>query len=135
MAVRFYDLIGVLSAGVGVELHAAGTATEERVIFKIPVTGRLRKVSLTAGAAITGANTNSSNVNLKHYTGGVGTELANKDYTLAVNTAKATPFDLYAPATPRNMAAGDVLSLELEKVGTGLDLPQLHVQVEYDFHR
>jgi hypothetical protein len=135
MAVQFIDLIGALRHGQNVGPHAAATATENAGIFAIPVTGRLRKVTIYTMATITGVVTNNSNVNLKHWTGGVATEIANKDYGNGVNTTAMVPFDLYAPATPRNMAAGDALTLELEKVGTGLDLPALYAQVEYDFHR
>lgn len=114
--------------------HGAGDATTHHPIFVFPCNGRLRSVTLVAGAAITGQNSNTFNLNLINLgTDGTGTtELANRDFVSGVNLSSGSPTSLYAPATPLDCAAGIVISLQRELAGSGLATPAILVIVDWD---
>jgi hypothetical protein len=106
--------------------HAAATATEKIVVFVAPFDCKVRTVNYRPGAAIIGANTNTTHVNLLNGGTGAGTtEIANKDYVSGTDETDGANVALYAPATYLSMDAGNVLTVQLEKVGTGLALPSL----------
>lgn len=114
---------------------AATDNTKAWPVFLVPPTHAVRvtKVEVVPQAAITGASTNSANWNLINKgTDGLGTtELANKDFVTGVNAAAFDVLVLYTPTTPAKLAAGTVLALQREKVGTGLALPEALVVVHY----
>lgn len=87
----------------------------------------VHRVSVVAGAAITGANSNTKHVNVLDN----ATELTTLELVSGTNVASLTETALYAPATPRTLDAGDVLSVQVEQVGSGQALPPLFVTVEY----
>jgi hypothetical protein len=106
-------------------VHAAATATEQRAAFVAPVKCRVVAIEFVSDAAITGDNTNTTNVNIVNKgAAGVGTtEVANKDYPTGASAvaldANAIPLNTtYANGVDLN--EGDVLAVEYEKVGTGV---------------
>ena len=128
------DIPGPLHAHGYVPAHAAADATLDHVIFRAPFACKVRKVSIMFGATLTGADTNSANLNLiNRGADGLGTtELANRDYASGTNDTAYVKRDHYAPASPLAVAQGVVLTMQREKIGTGLATPDIHVQVEYE---
>jgi hypothetical protein len=109
--------------------HAAATATEKAVVYVAERKCRLKKVDFYARRAITGADTNTTHLNLLDE----ATEIANRDLTSGNDHAAGAKHALFAPATPRVLDAGDRLFLEWQKVGNGLDVPELTLVVVTDF--
>ncbi len=132
-----YDLPGVHVAQVVTPKHAAATATEDIPIFYAPTDApegvSIVAVRLIPGAAVSGANTNTTHLNLvnRGADGAGTTELANYDLTSGNDLTAYDNKNLYTPATPLNIATGVVLTLQFEKVGTGLLVPEMLVVVEY----
>lgn len=127
-------LSGPLFAHARVPSHAAADVTADHVIFRAPFACKIRAVSIVPSAVLTGAATNSANLNvINRGADGLGTtELANRDYVSGVNEVAYVKRELYAPASPLEIAEGVVLSIQRELVGTGIVTPELHVQVEYE---
>jgi hypothetical protein len=117
-------------------VHAAATATEQRVIFIAPCKCKVIGIELSSDAAVTGDNTNTTNVNIVNKgSAGVGTtEVANKDFTLGVD---AIAFD--AVPIPLNttyqdgvtMAEGDTLTVQYEKVASGVLIGPSLFQIDF----
>jgi hypothetical protein len=106
-------------------VHAAATATEERVGFVAPCKCRVVKIGFVSDAAGTGDNTNTTNVNIlnKGAAGAGTTEVANKDFVTGENIVAFDREEVPLNTTYANgvdLAEGDVLSVQYEKVGTGL---------------
>jgi len=112
---------------------AAATATESRPVFVAPADCYIIALDVIPQATITGADTNSTNLNLidKGTAGTGSTELANRDYVSGTNSTGFVKQSIYAPASPLEVSAGNVLAIELEKVGDGLIIPEMLVQVTY----
>lgn len=105
-------------------VHAAATATEERVIFIAPCKCRVVGIEFASDVAITGDNTNTTNVNIKDKgAAGVGTtEVANLDFPTGVAAIALDRNNVPLNTTYVNgvdMDEGDTLTVEYEKVGTG----------------
>jgi hypothetical protein len=47
-------------------VHAAATATEERTVFSAPCAVRVRAFELVSDIAVTGDNTNTTNINIDY---------------------------------------------------------------------
>lgn len=127
MVARMHDVPGDHVALVMLPAHAAATATENIPIFYAPFACRITSVTVVPGAAATGDNTNTTNYNLINGgAAGTGTtEIGNLDYATGTNAAVGVAQTVYAPADPntgQSLAAGDVLKMQMEKVGTGLAL-------------
>lgn len=108
---------------------AAADATVTFPVLVAPANTPLlvSRISVTAYDAITGADTNTKHVNVL-----VGTEeLSTLELVTGTNVAARTETALYAPAAPFTLAAGAVLSVQVEKVGNGQALPPLAVRVEW----
>lgn len=125
MASSIHDIPGNHVATAPIRAHAAATATELIAIFRAPFACKIVSVEILWDAAITGADTNTTHVNLHNRgTAGTGTtELGNIDYVNATDAAQFVAEDLYSPATPLSIAAGVILAVQLEKVSSGLALP------------
>lgn len=104
--------------------HAAATATEYIVSVVIPIKGRLRAAYVIANAAVTGADTNTTHLNLVN--GGVAgtgtTELAALDLTDGNDLASGAK-SIMSEALTTQLDAGTVVRLQAQKVGDGLDVP------------
>lgn len=109
--------------------HAAATATEATVVYVAERACRLKKVDIYPRAAITGADSNTTHLNLLDES----TEIANRDLTSGNDHVANAKHALYAPASPRVLHAGDRIRLQHEKVGNGLLVPDLTVVVVVDF--
>jgi len=133
MTSSIHDIPGDHVERVTIPAHAAATATESHTLFVAPFACQLVSVAVHWGAAITGTATNYTNVNLVNRgTDGAGTtELANIDYLSGTDATSYDAVDLYSPATPLALAAGTIISLDLEKVATGLALPNGQAVITY----
>lgn len=109
--------------------HAAADATHKKEIFVADRACRVKKVDIYPSLGVTGADTNTTHLNVLHG----ATEKANYDLILGNNLTVNAKKALYAPATPLAVAAGELLSLQFEKVGTGLLVPAMTVHVVVDF--
>lgn len=104
----------------------AATATRKDPIFTAPRKCVVREVSVVTQTAVTGNTTNTKNLNIVDVgAAGVGTtEIANLDLITSVNLTALDEVNIPLNATylvpGRTMAAGDVLCLECEQVGTGV---------------
>lgn len=106
-------------------VHAAATATEQRAAFVAPCKCRVVGIEFVSDAAMTGDGTNTTNINIVNKgAAGVGTtEVANKDYGAGVSAVALDANAIPLNATYVNgvdLAEGDVLAVEYEKVGTGI---------------
>lgn len=107
-------------SSVVLAVHAAATATEARAIFVAPRACKVTGVSITPDAASTGDNTNTTNLNVinKGASGSGTSEIGNLD--LATGTDLTAYDEKAITVTTTALAAGDVLALQFEKVGTGV---------------
>lgn len=115
--------------------HLAATATETIPLMLFTNKAIIDVAVHITDAAVTGADTNTTHLNLIHGAGGtLGTEAATRDYT---NTNDAVANDNTDMANGslanRTVAAGSVLGLEYEKVGTGLLIPPGVIHIEYHY--
>lgn len=116
---------------------AAGTATREDPIFVAPRACRVIQVSIVAQAASTGDNTNRKNLNIlnKGSAGSGTTEVANLDLVTGTNLVafdeKVIPLNATFAAGV-TLAAGDVLSLQTEQVGTGVAVGPFDIAILWE---
>lgn len=104
--------------GVTLPEHAAATATEIHTVYAAQRACRLVSVKFYPDAAVTGQDTDYTNLNTLVNT----TEKGNVDFVSGTNAA-VTGVSLYAPTTPLVLAAGDRVRVQHEKVGNGLLIP------------
>lgn len=125
---RAYDHAGEQDVLLPNIAHAAATATETLTVFKTPCRAKLKAVKWIPDTAITGANTNTTHINIinRGTDGTLTTEIANKDWTSGVNTTAFGEVSIYAPAAGSELqvSLNHIISCTFEKVGTGLDLPK-----------
>lgn len=101
--------------------HAAATATEYIAKIRVPFTGYLKKVIFVPDAAVTGQDTNTTNLNVVNLGTGAGTtELYNYDLTNGNNVA-VTGYEFGSTKTA--VTEGGFIGLQAEKVSTGLAIP------------
>uniref|UniRef100_A0A6H1ZQD0 Uncharacterized protein n=1 Tax=viral metagenome TaxID=1070528 RepID=A0A6H1ZQD0_9ZZZZ len=113
------------------EAIAAGTS-KEWPVFAAPCRIRIKKVSILAQAAITGADTNYFTLGCK-FKGAAGTGTASvvsKAFTLNVNAAAFDRTDLGTPSSAI-VNPGEVISFHKTETGTGMASPDIVVQIEY----
>ena len=86
------------------------------------------------GADIIGADTNTAYFTLyMRGTDGSGTTaLATRMNVNGTDSVKADALNLYAPASPLQIAQDAVLSIQRTKFGTGLATPDLFVETEFE---
>ena len=124
--------VGYLYEAVPTVAHAAATATEYIGQWVAPHDCRLRAVYFLPLAAVTGANTNTTHLNVINVGVAAGTtELANLDLT-STNNLTGRAKNVITQALTTDLSAGDVIALEAEKVGTGLDVPAGVMFIAYD---
>jgi len=109
-------------------LPAVATATDADVaVFVAPFDCTVTAVTYVANALLTGANTNSRTLNLRNkgQDGSGSTVVASKAFVSGVNAAAfdETAITLSGTAANLDLAAGDVLALQSDSVGTGLADP------------
>jgi hypothetical protein len=130
------DLIGSHVAHMLVPSVAAADATELHPIFIAPIKCVVLGVQIVPQAAVTGDNTDTKNLNILNAgaDGSGSTEVANLDLVtgtdLVANDAEDIPLNTtYDDGV--ELAEGDVLALQVEKVGNGVLLPDLLVEVKF----
>lgn len=109
--------------------HLAATATEKVKLYVAERACRVKKVAIHPAAAVTGDDTNRTNLNVDHGT----TEVANLDLETGTDLVALAETVLYEPATPLALAAGEYIGLEWEKVASGVLVPALTAVVVIDF--
>jgi len=135
MVSRVHDIPGTHMVSVMLPAHAAATATEAIPIFRAPFACKVKAVRVIPGAAAVGDDTNSTHYNLLNG-GSVGTgttEIGNLDYVTNTNAAVGVVQDVYVPAagSEQALSAGDILKMQIEKIGTGLALGTTLCVIEY----
>lgn len=133
---RVHDIPGPISATASVIAVAAATTTVVYDIFRAPDAVKITKIEIVPQAAVTGNDSNTKYLNvLDGGAAGTGTtEVANLDLATGVNLVALDGKNIPLNATYASgcvMAEGDTLLLQIEKVGTGVALPHLHVYLEY----
>ena len=96
---------------------AATTNTQDHMVFECPAACTVFEVSVTPSLAITGADTNSRNLNVDIPD---GTEVGNHDFASGTDGVAGTSIVLYTSTTGTALAAGENIAIESEEVGTGL---------------
>jgi hypothetical protein len=104
---------------------AAANATEKHPVFRAPFACEVTKLHVVPRANVTGNDTNRKNLNVKK----AATEIGNLDLVTGVDLAASVSRTI--SLTKTKLVVGETLDLEVEKVGTGVDLPDLHVEVEF----
>ena len=110
------------------------TATDDTIVIgEAPFDGTVAAVTYTPDAAITGAATNHRAIRVRNKgQGGAGTTIvAELAFDDGVNATAGDETAITLSGTAANLvvAAGDILALESEAVGTGLAAPGGLVQV------
>jgi len=128
-----YDISGEHVAEVVIPAHATGASEIYPIFYANGAETKVKSVLIIPSADVTGANTNTTHINLfdRDADGNGTTEIGNYDLTLGNDLDAYDAYELYAPATKLSLSAGEVLSIQLEEVGTGLALPTLLVIVRY----
>lgn len=97
---------------------------------------KIKSVKAIAEAAVTGADTNSVTLALRNLgaSGAGTTDIASLALTAGVDMAADTPKALTLNATEANLlvAPGDVLTFRQVKVGNGMNIADMHLEVEYE---
>lgn len=103
---------------------AAADATAYLGLFRVPFKSRLKSLKYIPLTDVVGADTNSANLNVDNQDHATpNTEIANLDMTAAGGTitgGDGKAFTLSSTSADLDLAEGDVLRFEREKVGTGL---------------
>jgi len=106
-------------------LHAAATATEQRVLFVAPYDITLTSVGFAVDVAVTGTDTNYTSLELiDGGSAGAGTtEIGNLDLASGTDLAAVTASEVLGVAgagTDANLDSGDYLLVQYTKVANGL---------------
>lgn len=129
------NIQGKHTARVFLPAHLAATATEKRAILSMPFRCNINRVAIAPQTAVTGADTNTTHLNvIDGGADGTGTtEIGALDLTSGNDLVALDDNDIIArSAADVAMDADDVLVLQHEKVGTGLDVLESYVLVEYE---
>lgn len=123
-----YGISGTYVEQRGVATTAATAATGAIGIFVAPFRCKVTRIAYAPVSKLTGANTNSMNLNV---TLADGTEVANIDFAEGVDAEKGEETDITI-ASPITLDAGETLLVVREKVGTGLEMPLGVIVFEYE---
>ncbi len=117
---RVHDLENNHVDTIAIPAQAAGDATAVIACWYAPFKCKVQSVKVVFGTAITGANTNSENINLLDNDG--STVLGTVAFISGTNAVVSTAISVYS--TAKAMTAGQSLYIQREKVGaSGLALP------------
>ena len=128
------DVGGPQYAAGNVPAGAAADATTDHPVFRAPFACKIRKVRIVPGAAITGADTNTAYFTLymRGSDGGGTTALATRMNVSGTDSVANDAINLYAPASALEIVQDAVLSIQRTKFGTGLAVPQVFVETEFE---
>jgi len=134
MPVELHDIPGHHHYPFVIEAVGAATATISKVIFRAPFKAKIKKVSYIFDADVTGPDTNTFKLNLiDRKTDGSGTAvLASRSYTAGTDDSAYVARTLYEPTGGYSVSAGQVLDLQREQIGTGMDMPRIYGVVEIE---
>jgi len=126
-----YGIPGTYVEQRGVAAVTAATATGAVGIFVAPFRCRVTRIAYVPESKLTGADTNSMNLNV---TLADGTEVAHIDFTDGVDAEKgeATDIPISGTADQMTLDAGETLLVVREKVGNGLAMPLGAIVFEYE---
>lgn len=127
------------TAFVTVPAVAAATATQTNMIWIAPDAVQVVGVEVATGAAVTGDNSNTKNLNLVDAGTGAGTtEVGNLDLVTGTDLTAKTPRAIVdadaGTGAAFSLDAGDGLALIVEKVGTGVAIGDMLVRITYRFN-
>lgn len=114
---------------------AAADATMEWPVFYADRPCRILGIGVVPQATVTGADTNTFHWNvLDKGTDGNGTaEIGNVDFVSGTNADDFDYREVVAETANRRLNAGQVLSLQRERIGTGQASPEVLVVVVYEY--
>jgi|GEM_PF-4516873 len=101
-------------------LNATGS-TDRAAVWVAPAQVVVESVTLIAGGAITGDNTNRINLNIRNggWNGAGNTLIGQLQFTSGTNVNKDESVTIACGGTGATLQPGDKLVVEAEKVGTG----------------
>lgn len=119
------DIPGIHQAAVRHIAVGTTDATRKDVIFRAPFACLITGVSWIPDVAVTGADTNSRNLNINDEgLAGIGdAEIANIDFASGQDAVALDELAVTMSSANHALQDGDVLTAEWEKVGTGLAAP------------
>tara|TARA_Y100000310_G_C20398739_1_gene676377 strand:- start:196 stop:603 length:408 start_codon:yes stop_codon:yes gene_type:complete len=106
---------------------AAATATENHPLLLCEYDMELVEVEILTATTVTGANTNTKHLNLEDST----TEIATRDLVSGTDLAVGETQLFDGTSSERFMSLADYLSVEIELIGTGIDIPPLAFVITY----
>ena len=121
---------GTVQARIGAV--AAGTAGEWAV-FEAPEACEITAAYIVTDADVTGADTNNMTLSIvdKGSDGTGTTAIASKQFASGTDAAAFDVTTLGTLGSAKTLAAGDVVSFKKAEAGTGMDMPNLLVSIEY----
>lgn len=129
------DIPGTHKQSANIEAVAAGDATEEQAIFVAPFRCIYEGATITPDSDVTGDTTDTKNLNVldKGVSGDESVELGSLDLITGVDLAANDPKTITTTATlaVSEMLEGQTLTLEIEKVGTGVAIPRSRVEISF----
>lgn len=119
MTMNVHDIPGDHEILMTFEEIASSAATNYIAVARVPFICTVTAVAVICSDAVTGANTNTVHLNLDSLA--AGTEIANIDLVSGTDlTAGVASALTLGTLANRQLAAGAVLRLEQEEIGTGL---------------
>ena len=138
MSTFFKDVLGEMRSSpvTAPIIHVASDATSDFPIFVAPYPCYIVNVFAHYQDAVTGADTNSQNINIDTRTaaGASAVEIANRDHANGVNAAEneVHQFTFTGTTAQRTLTEGMIVMVEYEEVGTGSPtLGTIYFHVEY----
>lgn len=133
MHTNLQSIPGSHSASAYLASVLAATATEKHMLFVAPFACRVKKIYITPQAAVTGDTTNTKHLNVQDEgsSGSGDTEIANLDLATGTNLV-AFDEKAISESLDVQMAEGDTLTLEYEKQGTGVLIPELLARIVFE---
>lgn len=110
----------------------AGDATESQLAFVAPMGCRVKRVSITPSAAVTGHATNRKTLKvINRGSDGTGSaELGELDLVAGVDLTAFNETNIVS-GLDTQLSAGDVLAIQIVQEGTGVAIPVSQISVEY----
>jgi len=117
---KMHDLVDTQYGYAHFPQQTASDATNYWASWVAPFALTITGIDYVPSDAITGANTNTNHINVDALA--AGTEIANIDFVSGTDGAAgvASALTLTATTADLNLAAGAVVRVEVEEVGTGL---------------
>lgn len=110
---------------------AAGTATAESTFYRARTAGRVTDVRITADLALAGDNTNNATITIRRR----NADGSNAVVVATLTTNVANPLvaflaKSFGALTNTTLAAGQLLTFQVTKTGTGAALPSMLLEAD-----